>query len=80
MGQFNSIVVNTIYEGYQDFTIENFVIGNARLNWAKGKINDNIKGWVLNSSNYNATTGILRTPKIGDYGMGGLGMWNSHFI
>ena len=71
LGQFNSTVVNTInvssYDGYQDFTIENFVIGNARLNWANRKINDNIKGWVLNSSNYNASTGILRTPKIGDY-------------
>jgi type II secretory pathway pseudopilin PulG len=70
LGLYDSRSVNTInvssYEGYKNFTINNFVIRNARVLAVKGTAIDNNTSWILSSSYYNASTGVLKTVRGGD--------------
>lgn len=80
LGQFNSTVANKVnvsaYEDYQNFTIENFVIGNAKIFNIRQIILDNKFDWILNSANYNSSTGILTTTTSADAN----GNWNMYII
>ena len=74
LGTYNTTVVNTIdvssYEGYENFTIDNFALCNVGLTWVNRTIIDNVMNKILSDSSYNPETGILTTNRTGDAGDG----------
>lgn len=70
LGTYNSYQVNTInvskYEGYQNFTMKNFVIGDAKIANSKSVVLDNYFRGVLGNGSYNRNSGVLTLEKTAD--------------
>lgn len=78
LGDFNSLKANTIdvskYEGYENFKIENFMLGNVSMKVRRANSPDDTIGDILKS--YDPQTGKLYTRVNGDCTSG----WNCYII
>ena len=81
LGKFDSYVKNIIdvsmYEGYENFTVDNFVLGNVQMKAVRNTVVDDqcLKN-LLDTSSYNPSTGKLTNTIVGD----STGVWMDYLI
>ena len=66
-----------MYEGYENFTVDNFVLGNVQMKAVRNTVVDDqcLKN-LLDTSSYNPSTGKLTNTIVGD----STGEWMDYLI
>ena len=71
LGEFYSYTANKIdvssYEGYKEFSLNNFIVANARISWKQGiTVPDNRRIRIVEDGSYDRNNGILTTAQTSD--------------